>query len=344
MKISASKYLSPIQPSKFYWVGMFIMCLLFFGIILVFKKQHQIHQLSQNVITSYSDSLLLDYDTLASTRSFQAESEYLVRFQIGKNVRIKEYFNWMDSLTIHYDSLTESTLSELHIVHANPWIMTRLISTDYYFQKELGNQISNQREMVILHKEDSLSIPSNYLVDSIMSRLNCIALDVNIPEYTLRILENDTILFQFPVRVGKKGQRYLPYLNREIQMETVIGEGQVIEKLRDPIFINFKTGKQYKYTQRDDGFTTRMPIVPALIPEINGLPSNQVIHATTNPITLGKPYSHGCIGIGEPAAWIAYYHCLRGTPVSFRYDLWILDDDGDSIKLEDVYELNSPLQ
>ncbi len=40
-----------------------------------------------------------------------------------------------------------------------------------------------------------------------------------------------------------------------------------------------------------------MPLVLAIIPKINGIPSNQVIYATTNPSTLGQTYSQECIGI-----------------------------------------------
>lgn len=341
MNISPSKYLPPILPSTFFWVCMFVIHAFFFGIVLLFNRQYQVHRLSENLSLPYSDS---STPSLETNKLSESENMYLDTFKMDRSIRVKDFFQWMDSIVLTYDSITERKLSELHLIHANPWIMTRLIDTDYYIQKKLGNQIPNQREMVILHKEDSLRIPSEYLIDSIMTRINCMVLDVNIPEYTLRILEQDTVIYQFSVRVGRRGTRFLPYLKREIRMQTIIGEGQVIQKLRDPIFINFKTGKQYMNTRRDDGYTTRMPLVPAIIPEINGIPSNQVIHATTNPNTLGKAYSHGCIGINEPAAWIVYYYSIIGTPVIFRYDLWISNDQGDSIYLEDIYELHPIIQ
>ncbi|WP_289847777.1 hypothetical protein [Arenibacter algicola] len=35
--------------------------------------------------------------------------------------------------------------------------------------------------------------------------------------------------------------------------------------------------------------------------------------------------------------WIIYYHAPLNTPIQIRYDLTILDDNGEKQELEDIY-------
>ncbi len=310
------------------------------GINLFLAKQIFLNPIPERSELPTSPTTPIQDDTF----THQPVRKYTTRFKVGRNVRMKAYFSWIDSIVFAYDSLIDRPLNEIVMVQANPWIISRLIQTDYYYQLRMGNQIANQRDMLVIQADDSLSIPEISTFDSIMARLNCINIDINIPEYALRILEDDVVLHEFPIRVGRKGHKFLPYLNREIHMQTMTGKGEIIQKWRDPIFTNFQTGKRYLYTRRDDDFTTRMPLIPAIIPKINGIQSNQVIHATTNPATIGKAYSHGCIGISEPSAWLIYYYTLIGTPIEFRYDLAIINEYGDSILLEDIYQLNDDFQ
>src|SRR5690606_4815866 len=113
---------------------------------------------------------------------------------------------------------------------------------------------------------------------------------------------------------------------------------------RDPWFINPVTGKRYFATQRDDGKYTLMPQIPWLEPAITGIRYGSLIHPTSNPNTLGKAYSNGCVGTAEGAAWIIYYHAPVGTKVSFRYDVTVTDEKGDTLQLKDIYQLNNYYQ
>ncbi len=83
-----------------------------------------------------------------------------------------------------------------------------------------------------------------------------------------------------------------------------------------------------------------MPLIPTLEPEINGACYGQLIHPTTNPNTLGKAYSHGCIGTREGDAWRIFFHTRIGTPIEIRYDLTGIDSNGDTLVFPDVYRLN----
>ena len=89
----------------------------------------------------------------------------------------------------------------------------------------------------------------------------------------------------------------------------------------------------------DDEHFTKMPIIPWLEPSINNIRYGAMIHPTTNPKTLGKAYSHGCVGLTEADAWKVYYNAPIGTKVIFRYDLQVLNEKGDTILLQDIYHL-----
>ena len=67
--------------------------------------------------------------------------------------------------------------------------------------------------------------------------------------------------------------------------------------------------------------------------------NGQLIHPTTNPITLGKAYSNGCIGTNEGDAWVIYYYAPIGTKIKIRYDLDLMDIDDKRQVLKDIYNL-----
>jgi len=83
---------------------------------------------------------------------------------------------------------------------------------------------------------------------------------------------------------------------------------------------------------------TLMPQIPWTEVELDGMRYGQMIHPTTNPETLERAYSNGCIGLGEADAWCFYYHAPLGTPVVFRYDLETVNETGDTIMLPDIYK------
>jgi L,D-transpeptidase ErfK/SrfK len=197
---------------------------------------------------------------------------------------------------------------------------------------------------VILHRGDSLLIPDSALVNKISNKLKTTTLDLNIPEFKLRLLqEGDTILVS-TVRVGKNKEEYLSLAGHTVDLRTPIGQGEIIRIERNPYYINPDDGKRYDSTRRDDGQYTKMPIIPWLEPTINGIRYGDMIHATTNINTLGKASSHGCIGTSESDAWVIYYNSPLGTKVTFRYDLILKGNHNDTIQLKDIYFLKTRLK
>lgn len=256
---------------------------------------------------------------------------------VNKIVRIEDYFDYFDSLVKQHSSKTSPLVSEHIIVRANPWIIDTLANTDYYRMIARDSFVFNQKKSIVLQPGDSLVIPDSLSVSKILETFDKTHIDINIPEFTLRIYERDQLLYTFPVRVGRSTSRYLALGSRVTNLRTQTGSGTVIRHEKHPVFYNPVDGKRFYYTKRDDGKTTLMPQIPWIETEINGIRNGQMIHPTTNPETLGKAYSNGCIGTKESDAWIIYYYAPLGTKINIRYDLDIIDNKGDSIKLKDIY-------
>ena len=260
---------------------------------------------------------------------------------IGNEVKIKNYFDFIDSIVIKYDSLVPYTLSEHLLVHANPWIIDHLVDTDYYTLIEKGEFLFDQKEKVILFSHDALIIPDTNWVKKYQYKQSQTYLDINVPQYRLSIIEGNKTLHSFPVRVGRNKERYLETAGRVEDLRTRTGKGTIDKITRNPIYINPVDGHHYESTLRDDGRRTKLPQIPFLHPKINGHRWGQLIHPTTNIETLEKAYSNGCIGTGEGAAWLIYYYAPIGTPITIRYDLNVLNESGDSIQLKDIYRTKS---
>lgn len=125
--------------------------------------------------------------------------------------------------------------------------------------------------------------------------------------------------------------------DRETDLRTKDGEGRITSHAKNPDFYNPVDGKQFYLTKRDDGKTTVMPQIPWIETEINGVRNGQMIHPTTNPETLGKAYSNGCIGTSEADAWIIYYYAPLGTPIEIKYDLNPSKLKKTNTSLKDIY-------
>lgn len=261
-------------------------------------------------------------------------------FPVTHDVTIGDYFRYMDSIVHETDTNSGWKINEYTIVHFNPWIIDTLQESDYYRQKKKGVFQYDQSEKIVLHKNDSLAIPDSIQATRIFHQLSSTVLDVNIPEYTLRIIQQTDTVLKTKVRVGRNGKKYLPTIGHEVDLRTPIGTGEIIRIEKNPTTIDLETGEPYVGTYRDDGKFTKMPVVPWLEPSINGFRFGAMIHPTTNPKTLGRAYSHGCIGTSEADAWIIYYHAPPGTKVNFRYDLKMINSNGDTILLKDIYQLN----
>lgn len=259
--------------------------------------------------------------------------------EVTHNVDIGGFFSYMDSVVNATDSSKTMELDEYILVHFNPWIIDTLKSSDYYVQMERGIFLYDQSKKIVLHANDSLAIPDYFQSALIRSKLKSTVLDLNIPEYTLRIIQwRDTVL-KTKVRVGRNEIKYLELAGHDVDLRTPIGTGEIIRVEKNPIVINPETAVPYKGTYRDDGRFTKMPVIPWLEPEINGVRYGTLIHPTTNPATLGFAYSHGCVGTSEADAWVIYYNAPIGTKVNFRYDLTMVTTSGDSLKFADIYQL-----
>jgi L,D-transpeptidase ErfK/SrfK len=266
-----------------------------------------------------------------------SKSDLPIYIRIADTVRIRDYFNFIDSLVVACDALTEYPLSEHLLVRANPWIIDVLANTDYYRMMQRDSFVYDQKQMVVFRPVDSILVPNRTQAAALLHSFDKTLIDVNIPEFKLRIIEDSVVLYTFPIRVGQNRKKYLKMGDRITDLRTQPGMGQVIDYRRNPAFYNPVDGKRFYLTRRDDDKTTLMPQIPWIETEINGVRNGQLIHPTTNPKTLGKAYSNGCIGVSEADAWVIYYYAPIGTKVRIRYDLEIIDSVGTKEILKDIY-------
>ncbi|MFH5884109.1 L,D-transpeptidase [Halalkalibaculum sp. DA3122] len=218
----------------------------------------------------------------------------------------------MDKIVFRFDSLLTYPISEHLIIRNKSWMIDSLAATDYYDLKERG-------------------------ITSLKLLFEQTWLDLNIPEFKLRIWQNDSVIHESPVRVGSNEHKYLAMAGRVVDLRTHTGEGTIIRHVKEPTFINPVNNHPYHVTRRDDGVETALPNVPWLEPEINDLRYGQLIHPITNIETLGTPSSNGCIGTSETAAWYLYYHAPVGTHIVIRYDMEVIDENGNPIRLQNPY-------
>lgn len=254
----------------------------------------------------------------------------------SRDVVIGEYFEFVDSLVAAWQPQLTYTFSEHLLVHANPRIIDTLANTDYYRMMAQDSFVYDQKELHVLRAGDSLKIPSKKEAEELVQFLDALRLDINIPEYKLRIFHKDSLLYTFPIRVGQNKEKYLAMGNRLTDLRTITGTGTIVRHAKDPDFYNPVTHQPFYTTKRDDGKRTMMPQIPWIETEINGVRYGQMIHPTTNPKSLGKAYSNGCIGTREADGWLIYYHAPLGTAITIRYDLFLKNGD----ILSDIYDLN----
>jgi hypothetical protein len=257
--------------------------------------------------------------------------------EIHRDIPIRGYFEFMDSLVAHLDTTLSYCIDEHIIVRANPWLIDTLQYTDYYYLMERGVFTEDPQSLLALQDGQELLIPDSLMAESIREKLAATVIDINIPEFKLRIIEGDQELHTFPVRVGRVQKKYLAMAGKEVDLRTRTGIGSIIRINRSPLFINPSNNKRYHSTRRDDGKVTKLPRAPWIEPELDGQRYGQLIHPTTNPATLEKAYSNGCIGVGEGDMWRIYYHAPVGTRVVVRYDLEVIDPNGDTTFLKNIY-------
>lgn len=283
--------------------------------------------------TISKDGFVMAYDFLETVQ----KQDFPKQVYIKDAVRIRDYFHFMDSLVITYDDLMEYPLSEHLLVRANPWIIDTLANTGYYRMAAQDSFVYDQKQQIALPRGNMLRIPDSLMGCNLLQNFENTRIDINIPEFALRIFQDSSLLYTFPIRVGQNRKRYLVMGDRRTDLRTKHGKGIIIKHVKDPDFYNPVDGKRFYFTKRDDQKTTLMPQIPWLETEIDGIRNGQMIHPTTNPETLGKAYSNGCIGVREADAWVIYYHAPIGTPINIRYDLKVKDEKGNEKVLRDIY-------
>jgi hypothetical protein len=259
-------------------------------------------------------------------------------FVLTYDVTIGCLFYFLDTLVAHYDTLLPYKMSEHLLVRANPWVIDSLENTDYYRLKEKGIFNYDNRQLVAIHEGDTLFIPNEADALALQARMDSTVLDISIPEFKLRIVENGDTIYTFPVRVGQNRKRYLLATDRVTDLRTKTGKGTIIRHSKDPFFRDPVDGRLFNITERDDHKKTRMPLIPWIEPELNGRRTGQMIHPTSNPKSMGRTYSNGCIGTKEADAWRIYYYAPLGTKVVVRYDLHVVNENGDTIRLKNIYK------
>ena len=256
---------------------------------------------------------------------------------VSKNIQIRQYFKYIDSIIHNHNALNSYKITEHILVRNNPWIIDTLQNTDYYRMKLRDSFVYDQKSMIALPKGNTIVIPDSITVGRILNKFQKTTIDINIPEFKLRILEDSAKLYEFPIRVGRNEKKYLKMSGRITDLKTIAGKGKIIEHVRNPDYYNPANGHRYYVTRRDDQKVTKLPQIPFLITEINGVINGQLIHPTTNPVTLSKAYSNGCIGTKEADAWVIYYYAPIGTKVNIRYNLKALDSLGSEKILKNIY-------
>jgi len=266
-----------------------------------------------------------------------------VHVRIERDITLGDYFDFVDSIVRTHAELGDTLLAEHVLVRANPWLIEALASTDYYQLKARGITSLDPQAETVLRAGDSLRIPDTAMSDSLRRAMRQTVIDINVPEFRLRVVEDERTLFEFPVRVGQDGRQYLAMAGRTVDLRTRVGEGSIVRIERNPRYVNPRDNHEYFQTRRDDDVVTKLPRIPFLEPELDGVRYGQLIHPTTNPETLGQAYSNGCIGLAESAAWYTYYFAPIGTRVHVRYDLEVEDTvTGTVSRLPDIYSREKP--
>ena len=260
-----------------------------------------------------------------------------IEIRVKKDVPIRSYFKYMDSIVSQHNQTHNYPIDEYIIVHNNPWIIDSLAHTDYYYLKDKGIFNEDSQALNALTKDQILIIPDSLQTEALKSQLKATSLELNIPEFRLRILQDGKELYKFPVRVGKVGKRYMEMAKSTVDMRTQPGIGEIIRVNKNPTFKNPLNNRKYVRTNRDDGKNTTLPAIPWLEPAINGRSVGQLIHPTTNLATLNKASSNGCVGLRESDSWIVYYYAPLGTKVVFKYELVGKNDAGETVEFKNIY-------
>jgi hypothetical protein len=161
---------------------------------------------------------------------------------------------------------------------------------------------------------------------------------VNIPSFTLRLIADGVCEKKYRIRVGK------------LENKTITGVGSVTKKFKTSYF-RYSSGPQQgeiiRYSNIRNTYNgkivkrIKIPYdkIRGLELEINGIVTGQIIHATTNPETLGHACSSGCVGMSIEDMLDLYGRVKPGTKVLIEYNP-VEYHDGFFYFYSDIYKLN----
>ena len=139
---------------------------------------------------------------------------------------------------------------------------------------------------MLCQKGSSIVIPDSIQAKKLLNTFQNTRIDINIPEFKLRIYEDSIKRYECLVRVGRNEQKYLEMSGRVQDLKTKTGEGHIVKHMRYPRFVNPVNNHEYFVTKRDDDQVTKLPQIPFIETEINGIRNGQLIHTTTNPSNI----------------------------------------------------------
>ena len=161
---------------------------------------------------------------------------------------------------------------------------------------------------------------------------------VNIPSFTLRLISGGVCEKKYKIRVGKPASK------------TITGIGSITRKFKTSYF-RYASGPQQgeiiRYSNIRSSYNgkivkrIKIPYdkIRGLELEINGEVTGQIIHATTNPETLGHACSSGCVGMSIEDMLDLYGRKKPGTKVLIEYNP-VEYHDGIFYFYGDIYKLN----
>ncbi len=292
-----------------------------------------------NKLLTFSWLVLLSSNNSAIAQSDpNAPDSWLFAHVVEKNIRVKDYFKYVDKVVRKYDTLLSYKLTPHLLARMNPWIIDTFANTDYYRQQKRGIFVFDQQELLVLKKGDTLFVRNDEIANQILAKQAATYIDVNVPEYKLRIIEGTDTVGNFLIRVGRNSVRqWAVYKDKVVNLRTKTGMGSIVSTYFKTASLDPATGRVYYKTTRDDDKITMMPLMPWIEPEINKERFGQLIHPTTNEKSLGKAFSNGCMGAGEGDIWRIFFYAPVGTRMQVRYDLDVVDENGNPVRLADVY-------
>lgn len=161
---------------------------------------------------------------------------------------------------------------------------------------------------------------------------------VNIPAFKLRLISNGKVIKEYKIRVGRP------------EKKTITGVGSITRKFKTSYFRYTdgpNKGEIIRYSNIKDRYNGKV-IKRIKIPyekirglelEINGIITGQIIHATTNPETLGYACSSGCVGLSIDDMLDLYSKVNVGTKVLIEYNP-VEFEDNTFYFYKDIYKQN----